>query len=602
MLINKLIVRASPRMRLSTQRFCLLVLLLAWMPLTVRAGVTLKVNGLNDTLKGAAVASVQLNQYKDRDVSEAQVRHLADQAPEEVQTALRPYGYFDAKVTTDIEPAGKDWVVTLNVDPGVPVKVTAVHIDVPAKAAKLPPVRHAIRSFKPRKGEVLNQGQYTTSRDEINAALIANGFLDAKMTKHKVAVTRANHSAVVNLAWHVGRRYRFGKVHFKGSQFRPGFLDRYIPWKPGEFYQQNQLLALQERLNGADYFSIVNVQPDIEHKHGDTVDVDVELKPAKRSIYTGGPFIGSDTGLGVQGGLERRWVNDRGHKWKNRIVLAQRLKMLQTLYTIPLPGNNQRAWNFGANFRDADTTTSHSRTLELVGNQTLLWQGWLVTGGMHVLSGTFTVGQRGNEPDTAPGIERGTSTLVYPEISLTKKHGDNPTFVRHGWSLTFAARSTVGNLLSSANFAQFVAHGKWIDAFARRERLILRADLGITHTNDFSDLPPQLRFFAGGSVSNRGYGYQALGPRNAYDRVIGGTRLLVAGATFEHYFTPKWGMAVFVDAGNAFDGSDFHAALGTGLGVRWISPVGMIRVDLGTPINNSRHHGIQLNVVIGPDL
>ncbi|HET7663063.1 MAG TPA: autotransporter assembly complex family protein [Rhodanobacteraceae bacterium] len=566
------------------------------------AGITLHVKGLNDTLTAAVVSTVQLSQYKNHQVTEAQVRHLFAQAPDQVQAALRPYGYFDARVDGNIKQVGDDWDVTLDVDPGEPVRVTAVHIAVPDKAAKLPPVHHAIRRFKPDKGDILNQGQYTASRDAINAAIVANGFLDARMTRHRVAVTRVDHSAVVDLAWDAGRRYRFGEVHFKGSQFRPGFLKRYIPWKPGDYYKQNQLLDLQQQLNGADYFSVVNVEPDVEHKHDGIVDVDVDLKPAKRSVYTGGPFIGTDTGFGVQAGLERRWVNDRGHKWKNHLVLAQRLKMLSSLYSIPLPGGHQRAWNFGANFRDADTDTSHSKTLELVANQTWLWHGWLVTAGMHALSGTFTVGQRGNEPTSTPGIEHGNSTLVYPEISLVKKQGDNPTFVRHGWSLTVAARSTAGKLLSDANFSQLVANAKWIHAFNRRNRLLVRMDAGITRTNDFSALPPQLRFFAGGSRSNRGYGYQALGPRNRYDRVIGGTRLLAAGVTMEHYFTSKWGMAAFVDAGNAFNGTDFRPRIGAGLGLRWLSPVGMIRLDLGTPIHNDRHSGIQLNIVIGPDL
>lgn len=575
---------------------------LAWIPLVARAGITLHVKGLDDTLKTAVVASVQLSQYQDHDVTAAQVRHLFDQAPDQVQAALRPYGYFDAKVNGNIRQVGDDWDVTLDVTPGKPVKVTVVHIDVPAKAASLPPVRHAIHRFKPGKGSILNQGAYATSRDAINAELGATGFLDAKMTTHRVAVTRADHSAVVNLAWDTGTRYHFGQVHFNGSQFYKGFLKRYIPWKSGDYFNQNQLLDLQQRLNGADYFSVVNVDPDLKHKHDDIVDVDVDVKPAKRSVYTGGPFIGTDTGLGIQLGLQRRWVNNRGHKWKNKLVVAQRLKMLSTLYTIPLPGDNQRAWNVGANFRDADTDSSHSRTLELVGNQSLIWHGWLVTAGAHVLSGTFSVGQRGNEPDNAPGIEHGNSTLVYPEISLVKKQGDNSIFVRHGWSLTVAGRSTVGSLLSDTSFSQVVANAKWIDAFSRRNRLIVRADAGITRVKNFSALPPQLRFFAGGSRSNRGYGYQALGPRNSDGRVIGGTRLLAVGVTLEHYFTRKWGMAAFVDAGNAFSGTDFRPRIGAGLGLRWLSPVGMLRLDLGTPIHNDRHHGIQLNIVIGPDL
>ena len=78
--------------------------------------------------------------------------------------------------------------------------------------------------------------------------------------------------------------------------------------------------------------------------------------------------------------------------------------------------------------------------------------------------------------------------------------------------------------------------------------------------------------------------------------------LLVASTEIEHYFTRDWGMAAFVDAGNAFSGTDYRPKIGAGLGLRWRSPVGMIRVDLGTPIHDDRAHGIQLHLVIGPDL
>ena len=111
-----------------------------------------------------------------------------------------------------------------------------------------------------------------------------------------------------------------------------------------------------------------------------------------------------------------------------------------------------------------------------------------------------------------------------------------------------------------------------------------------------------LRFFAGGDRSVRGYGYQTIGPLNSDGRVIGGKSLLVASTEVEHYFTRNWGMAAFVDAGNAFSGVDYQPKIGAGLGVRWRSPVGMIRVDLGTPIHNSQAHGIELHLVIGPDL
>ncbi|MEZ2416783.1 autotransporter assembly complex family protein [Luteibacter sp. RCC_6_2] len=580
------------------------LLLLPWflMPSIAHAGIVLHVDGVDENLGNAVVAGVELSQYAKRDVTAAQVRRLYEKAPDEVQAALRPYGYYEATATGDLKQVGNDWQVTLHVVTGTPVQVTAVNVEVDQDAAKLPAIRRALRGVENLKGKVLNDGVYDGARDTVSGALTATGFLDARLVTRTVEVNRAEHSAVVNLEWDAGRRYRYGHIVFKNSQFRDGFLDRYVPFKSGDYFSQNQLLELQQALNGADYFAVVNVIPDTDNAKDGTIDIAVELAPAKRTIYTGGPFFGTDTGAGLRGGIEKRWINDRGHKWKNELVLAQRLKTLSTLYQIPMPGPNQRSFNFGANFRDADTVTSQSRTLQLVANETRLWHGWQRTIGINALSGTFTVGKRGGEGDNAEGLERGRSTLLYPEITLSRKKGDNPTFVRNGWSLTVTARTTAGPLLSDASFSQVIGDVKWIKSFWGRNRLILRGSAGKLWTSDFSDLPPQLRFFAGGDRSVRGYDYQSIGPRNAYDRVIGGEGLLVGSTEVEHYFTRNWGMAAFVDAGNAFTGTDYSPRVGAGLGVRWLSPVGMIRADIAVPVGDKNEHGIHLHVVIGPDL
>lgn len=582
---------------------CYLSLLpLLLVPALSHAGVQLVVDGVDDPLKAAVIAGVSLSQYATRDVSEAQVHRLYDRADTEVGKALQPYGYYEAHSSGTIKQVGKDWRVTLHVVPGEPVNVTSVDIQMDAAAAALRPIRSARRNVEKLKGHRLDDAAYDAARDGLSNALTANGYLDAKLTVHRVEVSSSEHSAAVHLAWEAGRRYRYGKVDFEGSQFHPGFLDRYVPFKTGDYFDQSQLLALQQALNGADYFSAVNVIPEADTAKDGVVDVKVQLVPAKRTIYTSGLFVGTDTGFGIRGGIEQRWVNKYGHKWKNDIVLAQRLKTVSSQYSIPLPGDNQRSLNFGVNFRDANTITSQSRTLELVANETELWHEWVRTVGLHALTGTFSVGKRPDEPESTPGVEHGHSTLIYAEGSLSRKVADNLDFVRRGWSLSFDARSTAGDLLSTARFSQVSADAKWIRAFWRNNRLILRGDVGHVWTSNFDALPPQLRFFAGGDQSIRGYPFQALGPQNSYGRVIGGDSMVIASATVEHYFTPRWGIATFVDAGNAFNGVAVHPKVGTGIGVRWRSPVGMVRVDIGTPINDAQRHGVELHLVIGPDL
>jgi translocation and assembly module TamA len=581
---------------------CLSLLPLLLIPALSHAGVQLVVDGVNDPLKAAVIAGVNLSQYASRDVSEAQVQRLYERADAQVGAALQPYGYYDAHASGKLEKTDKGWRVTLHVTPGEPVKVTSVDIQLDAVAAQLGPIKTARRGIEKLKGQRLDDHDYESARDALNAALTANGYLDAKMTVHRVEVHRGERSAAVHLAWQVGTRYRYGQVHFEGSQFHPGFLQRYVPFKAGDYFNQNQLLKFQQVLNGADYFSAVNVMPQIDTaKHG-IVDIDVQLAPAKRTIYTSGLFLGTDTGVGVRGGISKRWVNQYGHKWTNDIVLAQRLKTVSSQYTIPLPGENERSLNFGATYRDANTVTSQSRTLELVANESQLWHDWVRTVGLHALTGTFDVGKTPDEPESTPGIEHGSSTLVYAEGSLTRKQADNLDFVRRGWSVNIDARSTAGDLLSSARFSEITVDARWIRAFWRNNRLILRGSLGHVWTYNFDALPPQLRFFAGGDQSIRGYSFQSIGPENSYGRVIGGDSLIIASATLEHYFTPRWGIATFLDAGNAFNGAAVQAKVGTGIGVRWRSPVGMIRVDVGTPVNDAQRHGVELHLVIGPDL
>src|SRR5262249_11397474 len=148
-----------------------------------------------------------------------------------------------------------DWRVTLHVTPGPPVTVTAVNIKLDETASAIPAIRRAQRNIEKLKGQTLNHGEYDSNRDALSGALTANRFLDARLVTHRVEVNRAERTAAIQLAWEAGPRYRFGEVHFEGSQFKPGFLQRYVPFKSGDYFAQDKLLQLQQALNGADYFS-----------------------------------------------------------------------------------------------------------------------------------------------------------------------------------------------------------------------------------------------------------------------------------------------------------------------------------------------------------
>jgi len=116
-------------------------------------------------------------------------------------------------------------------------------------------------------------------------------------------------------------------------------------------------------------------------------------------------------------------------------------------------------------------------------------------------------------------------------------------------------------------------------------------------------MPPSLRYFAGGDRSIRGYAWREVGPRTpAPDKyALGAKHLVVGSAEYEHYFGGgPWGAAVFVDTGSAFDNTiDLHT--GVGLGVRWKSPVGPVRIDIAHGLNQPDSQ-FQLYLNIGADL
>jgi translocation and assembly module TamA len=131
----------------------------------------------------------------------------------------------------------------------------------------------------------------------------------------------------------------------------------------------------------------------------------------------------------------------------------------------------------------------------------------------------------------------------------------------------------------------------------------LRGELGAMHVGNFDALPPDLRFFAGGDRSIRGFDYHEIGEQNANGIVIGGQYLAVVSGEYEWYFKEDWGAAVFIDAGDAFS-DRFSVNVGAGVGARWKSPLGPIRIDVGFPVHTDREleNSWRLHVQLGPDL
>ncbi len=563
-----------------------------------------EVRGLEDEAEQAnvraALSLVALDARKRADLGEGQLDYLVRQVPGDVARGLEPFGYYDTEAETDVRRAGEAVTVIVTVDAGEPVRVDEREIRVTGEAGADEAITRRLRWLRPREGQPLRHDLYEASKATVDALLRERGYFDARLPVHRVEVDRGEGLADIHLTWESGERYRLGETSFSGHPFRDGLLEKLVDWEPGAPYDQGKVVDLQQRLSALDYFAGIDVRAE-PVEGSTTVPVDVQLTPAKRGVYSAGLRYSTDKGAGITGGLERRWLNDRGHKLQANMELAQRANEASVAYRIPAFAWLSGWYTASASLRQDPIDFIDSEVFEVVGSRSGQLGAWNLVAGLHFRRERFD--------DPATGNAVAYSTLVYPQLSATWRVADDPLYPRRGQSLHVELRGGHTAIGSDIDFLQARAEANWVRSLNWRNRILLRAELGTTISDDFAQFPPLLRFYAGGDQSVRGYGYRDIGQYftglDGRRYVFGGKHLVVASVEFERMFTREWGGAVFVDAGDAFDDFEsdaFEMQLGVGVGVRWRSPVGPVRLDLAHGLGDDAQNSIRLHLSIGPDL
>jgi translocation and assembly module TamA len=286
----------------------------------------------------------------------------------------------------------------------------------------------------------------------------------------------------------------------------------------------------------------------------------------------------------------RRW-NQAGHQLTLNALLSPVVSEVSTNYRMPY-GDPRYEWvSFDGGIKREYTDTTKSRSLQFGARRVLQGEGgWMRTQYTNLLVEDFDIA-------TQPGRAR----LLMPGMEWSRLRADNAIRPDRGSKIEFDIRGAADALGSDTSFFQAQAQGKWIWSLRNRARILVRGQVGQTWERTFDELPPSVRFFAGGDNSVRGYDFETLGPTNAAGEVIGGSRIVTTSFEYEHPVKALWSIALFADTGNAFDSTERRLKSGVGIGTRWQSPLGPIRVDLAKPLDGI-DRGIRLHISLGPDL
>jgi translocation and assembly module TamA len=541
------------------------------------------------TLRQNVLSLLSIEQArKEKNLTEARIRSLHKRAAEEIGRALQPFGYYRPAIDARLDRQGADWIARYRIDPGPELLLDSVDVRVAGAGADDPHFTDAVRRFPLSRGDAVNHPAYESGKAAIEEAAAENGYLDAKFETSEIRIDLDRYAATVVLHYQTGPRYLFGPVTFRQDVLKPELLRGYVTWKEGAPLNVNELLNLQNTLSDAPYFSRVEVTPRRDEARGLEVPILVDLIPSKPQRYQFGLGYGTDTGPRASVHADYRRVNRSGHRAELDVRYSGIEKSGSARYLIPGAYPRTDVYTISLGYMRQTTSTSESNTA-LAGVDRSVSRGrWRESLSLFYQRETFKV-----------GVDRGVSRLLTPGGSWTRVIADDRIDTKNGHRLQFQIQGAAESVLSTATFLQARVTGKWIRSVSDRNRLIGRADVGHTLTSDFRRLPPRVRFFAGGDQSVRGYAFQELGTRDELNNVIGGKTLLVGSVEFEHRFLPKWGGAAFFDAGNATNGFTGQIKKGAGLGVRWISPVGPIRIDGAYGLDERK---VRLHVNIGPDL
>lgn len=554
--------------------------------------VQVRVEGVRGEMRSNVMASLRLAREarEGRALSRGEVDRLHARSPDQIRRALEPFGHYRPEIQAELTTERDSWRATYRIIPGEAVTVTRMDVRIVGPGAGDPALEEAVEGFLLQPGAPFRHPTWEQAKRRLQAAAVESGYLDAVFRDRRVVVDPDRGTAEVALSLETGERFRFGSVRFIGHDLDPGFLQGFIRFRPGEPLSMPVLLELQNSLQATGLFSSVEV----ELRRGEEADlqvpVEVRLAPRPRRRYDGGVGYGTDTGPRAVVSGELRRLNSVGHGLVGEARASMIQNGLNLSYVIPLPGVAGNRLGFTGGFLD-------ERTLDVRSTRATLGMGW------HRGRGTWREvwlvdlqRERSGQDD-----EVRTATTLVPSVHWVRTGFDDPVYATRGHRLRLELAGAHRGLISDISFGKVALRAGAIFSPWDEGRVLLRGEVGAALVDDVANLPVSFRFYAGGDRSVRGYAYRSLAPTSPEGTPLGGRHLLVTSAEVEQMFWRGFGVAVFVDAGNASRDWPVRPQVGTGAGLRWRSPVGMVRVDGAAAVSRSGTPW-RLHLSVGPSL
>jgi translocation and assembly module TamA len=525
----------------------------------------------------------------------AQIGRRASADADLLTELLRSQGYYDAAVEPSTEKAGEALRVVLTADPGTQYRFATV--DLPGLEAAGPDTAKLRDAFGVKPGDPVIATDVIAGGVALTQALGEEGFAQAKLGDQDIEVNHQTHLATLSLPVNPGPVARFGVIRVSG---RPPFSARHLAtiarFRRGDPFQRSKLDDFRRALIQTTLVANADIQV-VPVQGGRVVDLNVRLEPAPSHTIAG--ELGYGTGQGARAEVswtDRNFFNPEGALTLRGIagtkeqlagVQVRRSNFLQRDQTLnlQLSASHQKFDAYEA--KTVDLAANIERQSNFIWQKKWTWSyggEWLATDERGVFS--------------SAGI-KDTKTFLIAALPLSLGYDGSDSLLdpTRGFRLSGRLSPELSFHGGRFNYARAQIDASAYHPISDRVVVAGRVRVGTIFGAGVFDIAPSRRFYSGGGGSVRGYGYQQLGPKDMDGDPIGGRGLAEFGLETRirlKQFGGNFGLVPFFDGGSLSTETlpDFkNWRYAAGLGVRYYSSFGPIRVDFGVPLNRQKGDG-----------
>jgi translocation and assembly module TamA len=588
--------------------------------------------GVGDPLRANVLAHVETFKLgRQARLAESDFPKLIAAAERHAREGLRPFGYYAPEVTGRIaRVASESLVLTLEINAGPPIRVADVQLTIVGAGRDIADLRDWRSKWPLRIGAVLDQATWEEEKNRAIDLAQANGFLAAEIRDHALEIDLVNNQARIVLVLDTGAQYVFGDIEFGEHDLKPGVLEAVPRFTGGDRYSRRMLDRFRIDLWQTGYFTNIEIR---ENERADTeppqVDLSLTLLTDRKNVYQGSVGVGSDTGVRLQAQWSRHPMSRNGDRLDVGIGWQSQDDEItaRANYRLPRLPRNREFWIANAEIRDENLDLEIKQSAEdenflkiadgniadyhlRVGNLRIrnFKQGdrqWFGTAFVQYLNSIQSFEPRVDIPELQPDS---ANLLKFNDDVISIGYEADIVDV---WGKGFDAGGSRDRLYffvsekalgSDSNFKQAYIGTRRVYRRGDRWKLLVRGEVGYTDALvdnltitvptpeepggipvalSVTQLPNFYRFKAGGSQSVRGYAFESLSNND-----IGSNHIVTASIETEFRFLENWSAAAFFDIGNAFnDWDDPNLRKGVGVGIRWYSIAGPIRVDVAQALD-----------------